>query len=142
MGQQNFICASTKQTLPRLKAKLLLVDEDIDDLLYYSAVLQHLGYEVRSQASYLQAASRLAVEDFDLVIVGQSSEDFSGRSVLARAVEDTRQTPILVLTRRSNPQSCTEALQWGAIEYLEKPLLRSEVAALVAKHLRPGVGAP
>ena len=36
------------QLLNLIKRRLLVVDEDLEDLLYYSAVLQHQGYEVRS----------------------------------------------------------------------------------------------
>jgi len=81
-----------------LKRRLLVVDEDLDDLLYYSAVLQHHGYEVRSIPSYSDGATCLEREDFDLIIVSQGGPNFEGRRVLARAIEKDRRTPVLVFT--------------------------------------------
>ncbi len=135
MGLRNFMWTNAESNLMRAKAKLLLVDEDVDDLLYYSAILQHLGYEVRSLPSYHQAAACLERENFDLVIVSQGSDNFEGRTVLAKVIETGHKAPVMVLTRCMDPECYIEAMECGALEYLEKPLLRSELAALVAKHL-------
>lgn len=114
---------------------LLLVDEDTDDLLYYSAILQHLGYEVRSCASYTDAANRFAREKYDLVIVAQGGTAFEGRSILARAIEADQTTPVLVLTPLADMACYLEAMRLGAFDYLEKPLRPSELADLVKTYL-------
>lgn len=121
--------------------KLLLVDEDTEDLLYYSAILQNRGYDVRSLASYPDATRCFERETFDLVIVSQGSPNFEGRTVLARAIEGDRRTPVLVLTRGADMGCYIEAMQLGAFDYLEKPLPPSMVAELVATHLRPRTAA-
>jgi two-component system C4-dicarboxylate transport response regulator DctD len=118
------------------KRKVLVVDEDLDDLLYYSAVLQHHGYDVRSIPSYLEGAACLECEDFDLIIVSQGSSNFEGRRVLARAIEKDRHTPVLVFTRSADMSCYLEAIQSGALDYIEKPLPPSEIGEMVAKHLR------
>jgi len=41
------------------KGKLLVVDEDVEDLQHYSAILNQLGYEVRTFASYGEAVACL-----------------------------------------------------------------------------------
>ena len=116
--------------------KLLLVDDNMEELLYYTAVLQHLGYEVRPCASYADAAGRLGREHFELVIVNQGGTSFEGRTVLARALETDRNTPVLVLTRLPNMECYIEAMQLGAFDYMEKPLALSEIADLVRNHIR------
>ena len=55
-----------KQLPGLVKRRVLVVDEDLDDLLYYSAVLQRHGFEVRSIPSYLDGSTCLEREDFDL----------------------------------------------------------------------------
>ncbi len=129
-----------KQLSGLLKRRVLVVDEDLDDLLYYSAVLQHHGYEVRSIPSYSDGATCLESEDFDLIIVSQGSPNFEGRRVLARAIEKDRQTPVLVFTRSVDMPCYMEAIQSGALDYIEKPLPPSEIGKLVAKHLRSQFG--
>ena len=118
------------------RKRLLLVDDDSEDLLYYSAILQRQGYEVISLTSYSEGAAYLEREEFDLVIVSQGGLNFEGRAVLARAIERDRHTPVLVLTRSVDIPCYMEAMQLGAFDYLEKPLAPSEMANLVAKHLR------
>ena len=120
--------------------RLLVVDEELDDLRYISAVLRQQGYEVRSTPSYLEGATCLEGEDFDLIIVSQGSANFEGRSVLARAIEKDRHTPVLVFARSVEIGCYLEAMQMGALDYIEKPLPRAEIEDLVAKHLRTPLG--
>ena len=129
-----------KQLSGLVKRRLLVVDEDLDDLLYYSAVLQHHGYEVRSIPSYSDGATCLESEDFDLIIVSQGGPNFEGRRVLARAIEKDRRTPVLVFTRSVDMPCYLEAIQSGALDYIEKPLLPSQIADLVARSIRTHLG--
>jgi two-component system C4-dicarboxylate transport response regulator DctD len=117
------------------KRKVLVVDEDLDDLLYYTDVLQHQGYQVRSILSYKAGAACVEREDFDLIVVNQGSPSFEGRLVLARAIEKNRWTPVLVLTRAIEMPCYIEAMQSGALDYMEKPLPPSEIGQLVRRYL-------
>jgi len=128
------------QLLSLIKRRLLVVDEDLEDLLYCSAVLQHQGYEVRSIPSYKDGVEWVGREDFDLILVSQGSAKFEGRSVLARAIEKDRHTPVIVLSRSVDMPCYIEAMQAGALDYTEKPLLPSEIGQLVRKHLRTRSG--
>lgn len=116
--------------------KLLLVDEDANDLDYYAEVLRYLGYNVVPMDSYVRAAAMLGRERFDLVIVDQGSANFEGRSVLSRAVEVDRHVPVLVLTRAVDAGCCIEALDAGAHEYVQKPLTAAEVRELVSDYVK------
>jgi two-component system C4-dicarboxylate transport response regulator DctD len=117
-----------------------LADEDLADLMHYSAILSHLGYEVRAFACYGEAAACLGEEIFDLVVVSQGTPNFEGRCVLVRAIAQDRHTPVLVLTQTMDIPCYLEAMQLGAHDYLEKPLPVSEIAALVRRHLRTPSG--
>jgi DNA-binding response OmpR family regulator len=119
------------------KPKLLLVDENPQDLQDYTAMLRYLGYEVQPAGSYAGAVEFLEQEAFDLVMVDQGSTDFEGRSVLRRAVEIDHRTPVLVLTGAVNATCCVSALDMGATEYVQKPLTSSEVRELVDDYLKP-----
>jgi DNA-binding response OmpR family regulator len=121
------------------KPKLLLVDENPQDLHDYTAMLRHLGYEVKPAGSYTGAVEFLDREAFDLVMVDQGSTDFEGRAVLRRAVEIDHRTPVLVLTGTVSASCCVNALDMGADEYVQKPLTSSEVRELVDDYLRPSI---
>ncbi len=133
-GIDNHRSAGQPQFVPR---KVLLVDEDVGDLQHYSAMLQQLGYEVRTYSTYTEGAGCLDSESFDLVVVSQGSRDFDWRSVVERAIAIDRRTPVLVVTRAVDMGCYLEAMQLGASDYLEKPVVPSEMARLVETHLRP-----
>jgi DNA-binding NtrC family response regulator len=117
--------------------KLLLVEDNLDDLLNYSAVLRHHGYDVRSVTTYPEGVAWLDHELYDLVIVSQGGGSFRGRTVLAKALERDRHAPVLVLTGAADMPAYIEAMQMGAFDYLEKPLAPWDLLELVAKHVRP-----
>lgn len=123
-------------------SRLLLVDDTMEDLIYYTAILEHLGYEVRPCPSYVEGANFFDVEHFDLVIVNQGGNAFEGRQVLARAIEADRHMPVLVLTHSPSLACYVEAMQLGAFDYVQKPLRASEVAELVGRHVRGAVPSP
>jgi DNA-binding NtrC family response regulator len=136
MQRQDLDDRKVKQPPGLFKHRLLVVDEDLEDLLFYSGVLQHQGYEVRSIPSYKEGAAWIEREDFDLILVSQGSTSFEGRSVLARAIEKDRHAPVVVLSRSVDMPCYLEAMQCGALDYMEKPLLPSEIGQLVARYLR------
>jgi two-component system C4-dicarboxylate transport response regulator DctD len=140
MVRQDLADRKTNQLSGLLNRRVLIVDEDLDDLLHYSVVLQHYGYEVRSIPSYSGGTSCLESEDFDLIIVSQGSANFEGRCVLARAIEKDRYMPVLVFARSVDMSCYLEAIQSGALDYIEKPLPPSEIEKLVAKYLKPHRG--
>lgn len=117
------------------KRKVLVVDDDLSDLLSYSAILQHEGYEVRSVASHKDVADCVRLEEFDLIIVSQGTAAFEGRAVLARALERNQKMPVLVLSRSSDIDCYLEAMRMGAVDYREKPLAASELTETAAWHL-------
>jgi DNA-binding NtrC family response regulator len=124
----------------QFRPKLLIVDENLDDLLYYSRVLQRAAYDVRCIASFTDGATSLENESFDLIIISQGSPNFAGRSVLAWVSDQHRQTPVLVLDRYADSARYLEAMHLGAQDYLERPLQPSEIATLVASSLAGSVG--
>ncbi len=119
------------------RRKLLLVDEDLRDLDCYSAILRQQGYEVWTCASYAEGAGCVEAENFDFIVVDQGTQAFEGRCVLVRAIEIDRRKPVLVLTHCLDMGCYLEAMQLGAVDYLEKPLTASEMARVVETHLRP-----
>lgn len=137
MNRQTFSGRANPDFSSERKPRLLLVDENPQDLSDYTAMLRYLGYEVRPSGSYVAAAGLLGKESFDLVMVDQGSTDFEGRSVLRQAVETDHRTPVLVLTGKVDAKCCVSALDMGATEYVQKPLAGSELRALVDDYLNP-----
>ena len=59
------------------------------------------------------------------------------RGVLEHAIAIDRRRPVLVVTRCIDMPSYLDAMQLGAIDYVEEPLNPSEVVRLIEAHLPP-----
>jgi DNA-binding NtrC family response regulator len=131
------VSKSASKNPPFLHRKVLLVDEDARDLQYYASILQGQGHEVSIVPSYAEGWVALEKDHFDFVILSQGSREFEGRVVLQHAIEIERHLPVLVLTDCLDMGCYLEAMQLGAADYLEKPVLASELVRLIETHIRP-----
>jgi DNA-binding response OmpR family regulator len=115
--------------------KVLLVDEESGDLRMLRLTLEGQGFEVFTCTSYEAGILRLEAEPFDFVVVSQGTQAFEGRTVLDRAMQLDRRRPVLVLTRCISMQCYLEAMQMGAIDYLEKPVPPADLLRFVRAHV-------
>jgi DNA-binding response OmpR family regulator len=118
-------------------ARVLLIHENFRELAYHHAVLRNLGCRVTACTSYEEGRRLLAQGQWDLVMVSQGSAAFEGRSVLERAIEINRYTPVLILTRWHDIRTYLTAMHLGAVDYLEEPVPPTELARVVSSHARP-----
>jgi DNA-binding response OmpR family regulator len=115
--------------------KVLLVDEEAGDLRILRLTLEGQGFEVFTCTSYEAGLLCLNSETFDFVVVSQGTLAFEGRSVLDRAMQLDRSRPVLVLTRCIDMRCYLEAMQMGAIDYMEKPIPPADLLRFVHAHI-------
>ena len=120
--------------------RVLMVLDEPESLDHYSELLRTLGYEVLACTSYGEALGMLQNGEFDLVTVGQGSTSFEGKDVLMRALEIDRRRPVLVLARNSDMENYLEAMQLGAVDYLEMPVPQEEFMRVLRTHLMYSIG--
>ncbi len=120
--------------------KVLLVDEDFSYLQCQAHLLRRHGFDVQACASYDEGSASLASRDFDLIIVSQGGVEFEGRIVLEHVVEAGCRTPVLVSARHADVSCYLEAMSMGAADYLEKPLMASDLEKMKLRFLQPPLG--
>lgn len=123
------------------RKRVLLVDEGCGELSCLTETLQDHGCEVYCCNGYADGLRQLESQSFDFIVLCQGSPRFEGKRVLERAVEIDRRTPILVVTRSLDISCYLEAMQLGALDYVERPLEAAEIARLVETHSRPRAAA-
>ena len=126
------------------QARILLVNKDPQELFHYRAILQNLGCQVQASSSFAEGMECLGHGPFDLILLDQGSGRFEGKRLLAQAMEVDVELRVLVLAR-SYEQSCyLQAMQLGALDYLEGPLGAAEIIALLETFIprRDGVRGP
>jgi two-component system, LuxR family, response regulator FixJ len=132
----------TQRSVPRPgplfhRTRILLVDEDSRDRDHYCRMLHDSGFEVKACSDFPEAAHLLENMEFDCVVVSQGGPDFEGRLVLERSVARDRYRPVIILSRYHDVGCYLEAMQLGAVDYLEKPLSALDIIRAVTTHLQP-----
>lgn len=120
--------------------KVLIFDEDIEELAHYAEPFENQGFEVHKCASVESAMRCVEREAFDLALVDQDSPAFEGRRVIRHLVRYNFPVPLIVLARPGDERSCQQALELGATEYLEKPVSSAELDGVIKKFLESSPG--
>jgi DNA-binding response OmpR family regulator len=114
--------------------KVLIIDEEASDLRVLRLILEGQGFEVFTSTTFEAGVQCLETVPFDFVVVSQGTQAFEGRRVLERATQLNRRQPVLVLTRCMDMPCYLEAMQLGAIDYLEKPVPPADLLRFVRAH--------
>ncbi len=78
--------------------------------------------------------------DFDIVVLDLHLPDIDGYEVVRRLRAAKVQTPVLILSGRSDPMDKVRGLTGGADDYLTKPFNRAELTARVQAIVRRSKG--
>jgi two-component system, NtrC family, C4-dicarboxylate transport response regulator DctD len=130
------VLADNRKSEVRQSGRVLLIIEEAASLANHSKLLQTEGCEVFACDSYNRGAALVVQEKFDLVAVSQGGVSFEGREVVARALEVDRNTPVVVLARLPDMRNYLEAMQLGAVDYVEMPVAQTELTRVLRTHLR------
>lgn len=120
------------------KARLLIVEDDIDLSEMLNAYFRVQGYEV-STASWGEEAVRVSNEtDPDLIVLDIRLPDIDGYEV-CRRIRTNRRTqniPIIFLTEKRDRVDKLAGLELGVVDYITKPFDIQELRLRVRNALR------
>ncbi|WP_423724828.1 response regulator [Aurantimonas marianensis] len=120
---------------------ILVVDDDRRIRSLLSRFLSEQNFRVSVAADAREARRILEGLDFDLLIVDVMMPGENGID-LVRAFRVERQSPVLMLTARSETEQRIEGLTAGADDYLPKPFDPRELLLRINNILRRGSPAP
>lgn len=118
-------------------ARILIVDDHIETCRVMTMLVKHLGHEGHSVFSGMEAIQHLATQPADLVILDIMMPGMDGLEVLRRlrAQEQTRRTPVIMMTAVTDPITKREALTLGANDYWVKATIEvSELDRRIKQH--------
>lgn len=93
--------------------------------------MQHSGYEVDACGDGETASEYLAVEYYDLVLLDLNLPKIDGMTLLRNFRKENQETPVLILSARSEINDKVEGLDAGANDYLSKPFHLAELEARI-----------
>jgi two-component system response regulator MprA len=129
-------CIYEKNWRKRMKAHMLVVDDDprITELL--RRILAYEGYSIAIAASGDEALKRTLERPPDLIVLDIMLPGINGLEVARRLRAAGDNVPILMLTARDSVADRVEGFETGADDYLIKPFAPEELLVRVKALLR------
>ena len=117
--------------------KILIVDDDSSMVRVISQVLSSKGYEMLESNNGQDALRLLYSQKPDLVLLDVVMPTMDGWQTCSRIRDISATIPIIMLTgRRKTEEDVARGLDYGADEYLIKPVGNKELVARVQAMLR------
>lgn len=116
--------------------RILVVEDDPAHLMGLEDNLKFAGYEVATARSGREALRVLKEEKFDLIILDIMLPYIDGFEVCSRFREWDDETPIIMLTAKTQERDRVQGLDMGADDYITKPFSVAELLARIRAVLR------
>jgi len=128
-------------TVPALRPRLLLVEDEPDRSQLLAELLDEEGYAVTAVRDGQAGLHRGLVDEWDVLVVDRGLPGIEGVDLVTRLRSRGLTAPVLFLTARGAVADRVEGLDAGAQDYVVKPFDVDEVLARLRALLRPGGGA-
>ncbi len=115
--------------------RLLIVDDDADIRTLLAEQLSRYGYRISTASQGREMRAVLAQEHIDLIVLDLNLPHEDGLT-LCRELRARSQTPVIMLTARSEAFDRVLGLEMGADDYLVKPFEPRELLARIRNVLR------
>lgn len=117
------------------KERVLVVDDDVENVRAIAINLENEGYEVRRAYDGLEALDIVASEEIHLIIIDVMMPRLDGLSAVMK-IRERKNIPIIVLSAKSEDTDKILGLSMGADDYVTKPFNPMELMARVRSQLR------
>jgi two-component system sensor histidine kinase/response regulator len=122
---------------PPVPSAILVVDDSPANRIAHRAVLESLGREIVTAGSGEEAMRLLAVQPFSLLLIDVRMPGMDGFATVAHLRDQLHAlTPVIFITGVSDDAAMRRAYEFGAVDYLVKPvppeILRGKVRNLLA----------
>lgn len=120
--------------------KFLLIEDNADLAHAVASRMQMDGHVVDNAYRVEEAIAFSETSDYDLILLDIMLPDGDGRSFLERHRASKKDTPVIVLTARSQVSDRISLLDLGADDYVTKPFDHAELEARCRAVLRRNQG--
>src|SRR5262245_53987849 len=124
-GSEDSLVSGIEASEPKASERLLLlVDDSLSIRKFVGRMLESAGFEVDTAADGEEGLRMASVKNYRLIITDLEMPKLNGYEVIQglRSREQTRQTPVIVMTTRAGDKHRQMALNIGASSYIAKPV--------------------
>jgi two-component system, sensor histidine kinase and response regulator len=118
----------------RQRIRILLVEDNPVNLHVEVRMIERIGYATETAANGRVALERLAHSEFDLILMDCQMPEMDGYTAtreIRRREGSGRHTPIIGVTARALTGDREECLDAGMDDYIAKPVMIEDLAALI-----------
>jgi two-component system response regulator HydG len=127
----------TTATTPRGNAeeplRVLIIDDEEAHAEAVAESLERQDYQCVIATTGSAGARKIEEEDWDVILTDLRMPDMDGMAILRKAKQEQPDAEVVVITGHGDVKSAVEAMQRGAVSYLEKPVNLAELRAVVEK---------
>jgi DNA-binding response OmpR family regulator len=116
------------------KKRILVVDDDANILRGFKGILEKEGYVVEAAETGKDALEKIENEKFNVCLIDVRLPDMDGTEILRKMANDSETIKIIV-TGFSSDEVGKKAADYGADEFLVKPVSAEELIATVRDRL-------
>ncbi|MGE5681079.1 MAG: response regulator [Bacillota bacterium] len=119
------------------KTKILIVDDLPENLQVLGSTLREYGFQIAFAVNGKQALSVATAKLPNLILLDMSMPEMDGLTVCRKLKENplTKSIPVMFLTARTESENIMKALKTGAIDYVVKPFVTTELINRITVHL-------
>lgn len=118
-------------------SRILIVDDSGTSIMMAKMLLSKEAFEIQVARDGLEALEKAATQRPDLILLDVVMPNMDGFTACRelRAREQTRDTPILLVTTRGEPLQVEEGYRAGCTDYICKPFNPVEMLAKIKSYL-------
>jgi two-component system sensor histidine kinase/response regulator len=126
------------------KIRILIIDDEADFRENLRILLMLEGYAAQVAEDAIEGGKALLAEKPDLIISDINMPYMDGLELLSllRSNEDTKSTPVILVSARSDIDTLGQASQLGASDFLIKPLSRERLLSSIRACLKTAADRP
>lgn len=116
---------------------ILIVDDRVENLEMMRDILESSDYQVRIAEDANGTLQELAEQVPDLVLLDLWLRDSSlgGLELLKHIGEHHPQTPVVMISAHGNIETAVQAMELGAVSFVEKPISKKQLLEVVRRAL-------
>ena len=125
------------QAIPRGNGNILFVDDEPPMVQMGKRLIESLGYKVDARNSSIEALElfREQSDRFDLVITDMTMPQMTGTELAGELLKIKSDIPIIICSGFSSPMDEKKRKDMGIREYVNKPILRQNIAKVIQRVL-------
>ena len=116
-------------------SSVLVIEDEVNLARFVELELQHEGYETHVEDNGRGGLQAALDNDYDLILLDLMLPSINGLEI-CRQIRQSQNTPIIIITAKSDTYDKVAGLDYGADDYIVKPFDIEELLARIRAMLR------